>query len=79
MLTSNLLSNEPSSLSKNIENEWKEIKETVNKAAEIFKDNTFENQRIHGSMTYARMQSKKEAKPELKLYRIQHQKTKKNF
>jgi len=58
MLSNNLLSNRPSSLSKNIENEWKEIKETVNKAGEIFK-NTLENQRIHGSMTYARMQSKK--------------------
>jgi hypothetical protein len=40
ILTSNLLSNEPSSLSKNIKNECKEIKETVNKAVEIFKDNT---------------------------------------
>jgi len=38
-LTSNLLRNEPTSLSKNIENKWKEIKETVNKAAEIFKEN----------------------------------------
>lgn len=40
MITSNLLSNEHSSVSKNIENEWKEIKETVNEAAEIFKKNT---------------------------------------
>jgi len=40
LLTSNLLlKNEPTSLSKNIENKWKEIKETVNKAAEIFKEN----------------------------------------
>ncbi|KAL4127579.1 hypothetical protein QTP88_011746 [Uroleucon formosanum] len=39
LLTNNLLKNEPTSLSKNIENKWKEIKETVNRAAEIFKGN----------------------------------------
>lgn len=39
LLTSNLLRNKPSSLSNNIENKWKDIKETVNKAAEIFKEN----------------------------------------
>lgn len=38
LLTSNLLKNELTSLSKNIENKWKEIKETVNKAAEIFQE-----------------------------------------
>jgi len=69
-LTSNLLSNEPTSLSMNIENKWKEIKETVRPLKSLKKK--FENQRTHGSMTCARMQSKKEAKTEVKLYRIQH-------
>jgi len=78
LLTSNLLRNKPSSLSNNIGNKWKDIKETVNKAAEIFKEN-IRKPKTRGSMTYARMQSKKEAKPEVKLYRMKHQKINKNF
>jgi len=69
MHISNLLGNDSSSLSKNVENEWKEIKKRLTKPRKFLK-NTLENQRTHGSMTYARMQSKKEMKQEGKLYRI---------